>query len=78
MILDFGIGALTQTEIIQLNTGDTVPPCASLSSNLSSGLVGYWPFCGNAVDESGNGNNGTTNGTTLTQDRFGNLNSAYN
>ena len=25
----------------------------------TNGLVGYWPFNGNANDESGNGNNGT-------------------
>lgn len=41
------------------------------------GLVGYWPFNGNANDESGNGNNGTVNGATLTTDRFGNANSSY-
>ena len=43
----------------------------------TNGLVGYWPFNGNANDESGNGNNGTVNGATLTQDRFGNLGKAY-
>jgi hypothetical protein len=43
----------------------------------TNGLVGYWPFNGNANDESGNGNNGTVNGATLTTDRFGSLNSAY-
>ncbi len=43
----------------------------------SNGLVGYWPFNGNANDESGNGNNGTPNGVTLTTDRNGNANSAY-
>jgi hypothetical protein len=43
----------------------------------SNGLVGWWPFNGNANDESGNGNNGTVNGATLTNDRFGNQNSAY-
>ena len=42
----------------------------------TNGLVGYWPFNGNANDESGNGNNGTVNGATLTTDRFGNSNSA--
>ncbi len=51
--------------------------CTSLSSNLQNGLVGYWPFCGNANDASGNGNNGTVNGATLTTDRFGNTNNAY-
>ena len=40
-------------------------------------LVGYWPFNGNANDESGNLNNGTVNGATLCPDRFGNANSAY-
>jgi hypothetical protein len=44
----------------------------------SSGLVGYWPFTGNANDISGNANSGTNNGATLTTDRFGNANSAYN
>ena len=44
----------------------------------TNGLVGSWPFNGNANDQSGNGNNGTVNGATLTADRFGNANSAYN
>ena len=43
----------------------------------TNGLVGWWPFNGNANDESGNGNNGINNGATLTIDRNGNLNSAY-
>ena len=44
----------------------------------ANGLVGWWPFNGNANDESGNGNNGTVNGATLTNDRFGIANKAYN
>ena len=43
----------------------------------SNGLVGWWPFNGNANDESGNGNHGTVNGATLTADRNGNENGAY-
>jgi hypothetical protein len=43
----------------------------------SNGLVGWWPFNGNANDQSGNGNNGTVNGATLNADRFGNSNSAF-
>lgn len=43
----------------------------------TNGLVGWWPFNGNANDESGNGNNGTVNGATLTTDRLGNVNAAY-
>jgi hypothetical protein len=41
------------------------------------GLVGYWPFNGNANDESGNGSHGTISGATLTLDRNGKTNSAY-
>lgn len=43
-----------------------------------NGLVGWWPFNGNANDESGNGNNGAVNGATLTTDRFGQSNKSYN
>ncbi len=44
----------------------------------TNGLVGYWPFNGNANDESGNGNNGTViGGVTSSLDRNGDLNSAY-
>ena len=41
------------------------------------GLQGYWPFNGNANDESANTNDGTVNGATLVPDRFSNSNSAY-
>jgi len=43
----------------------------------TSGLVAYYPFNGNANDESGNGNNGTVYGAALTVDRLGNPSSAY-
>jgi hypothetical protein len=54
----------------------------SFSQNIPSyvpknGLIGWWPFNGNANDESGNGNNGTVNGATLTNDKNGKKNSAY-
>jgi hypothetical protein len=48
-----------------------------LSSTSLASLVAYYPFDGNANDESGNGNNGTVFGATLTTDRFGNPDSAY-
>jgi hypothetical protein len=44
----------------------------------TNGLVGWWPFTGNANDISGNNLNGTATGATLTTDRFGNATSAYN
>ncbi len=49
----------------------------SAVADLNDGLVTYYPFNGNANDESGNGNHGTVFGATLTQDRFGASNSAY-
>ncbi len=46
--------------------------------DLNAGLVGYYPFTGNANDVSGNNNHGTTqNGIQLTSDIAGNLQSAY-
>jgi len=41
------------------------------------GLIGYWPFNGNAQDESGNGLHALVNGPILVDDRFGNPESAY-
>jgi len=43
----------------------------------TNGLVAYYPFNGNANDESGNGNNGSIIDATLANDRIGRLNSAY-
>ena len=43
----------------------------------TNGLVGYWPFNGNANDVSGNNFNGAVNGAVATLDRFGAANSAY-
>jgi len=43
----------------------------------TNGMVAYYPFDGNALDASGNGNNPTSNNATLTFDRFGTPNSAY-
>ena len=56
---------------------DTIVIKSKSPINLDSGLVACYPFNGNANDESGNGNNGTVYGATLTTDRFGNPNSAY-
>ena len=62
------IGFALTTQMVMAQVPSYVP---------TNGLVGYWPFNGNANDESGNGNNGTVNGATLTTDRFGISNSAY-
>ncbi|MEC9092864.1 MAG: FG-GAP-like repeat-containing protein, partial [Planctomycetota bacterium] len=41
------------------------------------GLVAYYPFNGNALDESGNSNDGEIFGAVLKEDRHGNPQSAY-
>jgi len=43
----------------------------------SNGLVGFWPFTGNANDISSNANNGVASNVVLSTDRFGNSNQAY-
>jgi hypothetical protein len=43
----------------------------------TGGLIAYYPFNGNANDESGNRNNGDVVEAKLTRDRFGNINCAY-
>ncbi len=50
---------------------------AIAQGSLDSGLVAFYPFNGNANDESGNNNNGAVSGASLTQDRFGINNKAY-
>lgn len=52
--------------------------CVIPSGSLSVGLIGYWPFCGNVNDESGNLNHGTNFGGTFTTDRFGNVGNCLN
>ena len=65
-----GSGLISSSEIWKFTT-PIKPPIPT------DGLVAYYPFNGNANDESGNGNNGTVYGATLTGDRFGNSQSAY-
>ena len=65
--------SVTLTAVSNTGTADL----CDLPASLQTDLVGYWPFCGDANDVSGNGNNGTVNGATLTTDRFGNTDNAY-
>lgn len=44
---------------------------------LRDGLVGYYPFNGNSLDESGEGNNLTNYNAILSTNRFGSPNSSY-
>ncbi len=63
----FGILSITAMLAMELHA----------QSFLTDGLVAYYPFTGNANDESGNNNNGTNFGATLISDRFGFANRAY-
>ncbi|RLD25634.1 MAG: hypothetical protein DRI54_04505 [Bacteroidetes bacterium] len=47
------------------------------AQDISSGLIAYYPFNGDATDESGNGNDGQVINAMLTEDLNGNQNSAY-
>ncbi len=68
-----------QSATLSALVSNTAIECSNigLPGSLSSGLIGYWPFCGNTNDATANGNNGVNYGATLTSDRFGNTNSAY-
>jgi len=47
-------------------------------ADLNDGLVAYYPFNGNANDESGNGKHGMVSEAALSNDRFGDSYKAYN
>ena len=64
-----GVGIITLSAIF-MNSNTAL-------ADLNEGLVAYYPFNGNANDESGNDNHGTVYGAALTYDRFDNTNSAY-
>ena len=69
--------ALSDSTIQELYTEGGWPLPQDSTVVPDSGLVGYYPFNGDASDESGFANNGTVFGASLTHDRFGNDHSAY-
>jgi len=71
-----GAGSVTITAN-QAGGSDQTGACPTLGSNLQTGLVGYWPFCGNANDASNNGHNAIVYGASLSADRNSNASSAY-
>src|SRR4030042_1239794 len=76
---DFRINnrALTESEINSLYHEGGWPLIID-STIITDNLIAYYPFNGNADDESGNGNNGTVYGATFTTDRFDSIvGSAY-
>lgn len=71
--LPFGTIALAFVLFIQTS----FPASSQNGSGLDQGLILWYPFCGNAKDESGNDRHGEVNGATLTEDRFGKADRAY-
>ena len=57
--------------------GCTKGPSPNLCPTVCDGLVAYYPFYGDATDKSGNGQDGKVIGATLTKDRNGYPNHAY-
>jgi hypothetical protein len=66
--------ALSDGEVKALYDYESTPPDNSFVTN---GLIAYYPFNGNANDESGNGNQGVTSNVEGANNRFGSPNSAW-
>jgi hypothetical protein len=62
---------------VKFISGDKVIQKPRSQTEVKDGLVAYYPFNGNANDESGNKNHGIVHGATLSEDRFGKKNRAY-
>lgn len=73
--------ALTEEEIKDLYMGNICYEYQIVKElptyTPTNNLIAWYPFNGNANDESGNNLHGTVEGAALTTDRFGNENSAY-
>lgn len=64
--------------LISLAQANTVLILAQVPEYLpQNDLLAWWPFNGNATDESGNGNHGVLNGVLPAEDRFGEVNAAF-
>ena len=68
----------TATAITVTETPDSTSSVPSVSLEIpTEGLAAFYPFNGNANDESGNGNEGESHGAVLGEDRFGDPTGAY-
>jgi archaellum component FlaC len=73
---------LKQIELLKISNAELIKLIETLLIGKSpvptNGLVGWWPFNGNANDESGNNLNGVVIGANLTNNRLNQVNKAYN
>lgn len=72
---------INPTATINIKSGNQLTivktPVTETKNFLAKHFLAFYPFSGNAQDESGNNYNLSVNGATPTQDRFGNENKAY-
>lgn len=77
-----GVATELNVEVIPMDYGSAedygyLTLSFTIIDTLEEGLEAYYPFNGNANDESGNNYDGSTSNVTLDVDRNGNTNSAY-
>ena len=70
-------GQLTLADKAASNNIYDYDSAGNITGKIKTSLIADYPFTGNANDESGNANDGTVSGATLTTDRSSNSNSAY-
>jgi Concanavalin A-like lectin/glucanases superfamily len=75
-ILSAPASPIAQTCTVSNGTG-TIGTAPVTDVTVNCDLLVYFPFSGNANDESGYGHDGVVSGATLTADRSGNANGAY-
>jgi uncharacterized protein YecT (DUF1311 family) len=75
----YGNNTLTNDRAIYLTklTQERIQTLMEILDPTLAEFIAYYPFNGNASDESGNGNHGIIHGPVLTKDRFDNSFSAY-
>ena len=68
---------MVRTKLLFAATLAMLTLCGHAQSILPNGLVGYYPFDGDAKDASGNGNDGIPTAVTPAPDRFGMAGGSY-
>lgn len=77
-VVVFSEGGVYDVELVVSNSLNTSSATKQIIVMPKKHLVAYYPFNGNAKDETGNGHDGITRGSmSSTSDRFGNEDSAF-